>query len=148
MVTNHGRATPLLWKTVLKSELLNWRNEREEVLLKRFRAALAEGVRASVLADRGFADQALYELLKDQLGLDFVVRREIVKVADASGETRAAKDWVPASGRPLILRDARVTKSRRLLGAVVCVKRKRRKDAWRLATSRGDRAGAKVVALY
>jgi hypothetical protein len=28
----------------------------------------------TILADRGFGDQKLYELLKDQLGFDFVIR--------------------------------------------------------------------------
>jgi hypothetical protein len=74
MITSHGRATPLLWKTVMKSELKGWRNEHGDVLLERFRQVLPAGVKVTVLADRGFGDQALYELLKDQLGLDFVVR--------------------------------------------------------------------------
>ncbi|HVP68040.1 MAG TPA: IS4 family transposase [Anaeromyxobacteraceae bacterium] len=149
MITSHGRATPLLWKTVTKSELKGWRNEHEDVLLERFREVLPEGVKVTVLADRGFGDQALYELLKDQLGFDFVVRfRGIVKVTSADGETKAAKDWVPANGRPLLLRGAQVTRAGRALGGVVCVKAKGMKEAWHLATSHGDRAGAEIVALY
>jgi hypothetical protein len=149
MITSHGRATPLLWKTVMKSELKGWRNEHEDLLLERFREVLPAGVKVTVLADRGFGDQALYELLKEQLGLDFVVRfRGIVKVTDAHGETRPAKDWVPATGRPLFLRGAKVTKAGRELGAVVCVKARGMKEAWHLATSHGDRTGAEIVALY
>lgn len=121
MITSHGRATPLLWKTVMKSELKGWRNEHEDVLLERFRQVLPAGVKVTVLADRGFGDQALYELLEDQLGLDFVVRfRGIIQV----------------------------TKAGRELGAVVCVKAKGMKDAWHLATSHGDRTGAEIVELY
>ena len=149
MITSHGRATPLLWKTVMKSELKGWRNEHEDVLLERFREVLPEGVKATVLADRGFGDQALYELLKDQLGFDFVVRfRGIVKVTSADGETKPAKDWVPGNGRPLLLRGARVTKAGREIGAVVCVKAKGMKEAWHLATSHGDKPASEVVALY
>ena len=44
------------------------------MLLERSREVLPEGVKVTILADRGFGDQAMYELLKDQLGLDFVVR--------------------------------------------------------------------------
>jgi hypothetical protein len=63
------------------------------------------GTKVTVLADRGFGDHKLYELLKDQLGFDFIVRfRGGVKVTDAAGETKAASAWVPASGRPLLLR--------------------------------------------
>ena len=149
MITSHGRATPLLWKTVMKSELKGWRNEHEDVLLERFREVLPAGVKVTVLADRGFGDQALYELLKDQLGLDFVVRfRGIIKVTSADGVTKPAKDWVPKNGRPLRLRGAKVTKAGRELGAVVCVKAKGMKDAWHLATSHGDRTGAEIVELY
>lgn len=149
MITSHGRATPLLWKTVMKSELKGWRNEHEDVLLERFREVLPEGVKVTVLADRGFGDQALYELLKDQLGFGFIVRfRGVVKVTSAEGETRPAKDWVPSNGRTLRLRSARVTKSRREIGAVVCVKAKGMKEAWHLATSHGDKPGSEIVALY
>jgi len=149
MITSHGRATPLLWKTVTKSELQGGRNEHEDVLLERFRGVLPEGVKVTVLADRGFGDQALYELLKDQLGFDFIVRfRGIVKVTSAEGETRPAKDWVPQSGRPLLLRGASVTKAGREIGAVVCVKAKGMKDAWCLATSHGEKPASEVVKLY
>ena len=149
MITSHGRATPLLWKTVTKSELKGWRNEHEDVLLERFREVLPERANATVLADRGFGDQALYELLKDQLGFDFIVRfRGVVKVTSAGGERKSAKEWTPASGRPLLLRGARVTKAGRELGAVVCVKAKGMKEAWHLATSHGNKPAAEIVALY
>jgi len=149
MITSHGRATPLLWKTVMKSEIRGGRNEHEDVLLERFREVLPEGVKVTVLADRGFGDQALYELLKEQLGFDFVVRfRGIVKATSAEGETRPAKDWVPASGRPLLLKGASVTKVGREVGAVVCVKARGMKDAWCLATSHSDRPASEIVKLY
>jgi hypothetical protein len=130
LITKHGRATPLAWKSVVKSELEGWRNEHEDVLLERFAEVVPPGTKVTVLTDRGFGDQALYELLKDQLGFDFVVRfRGVVKVTNAHGETKAAKAWVPANGRPLLLRKASVTKSRREVGAVVCVKAKGMKEA-------------------
>ena len=149
MITSHGRATPLLWKTVMKSELKGWRNEHEDVLLERFREVLPEGVKVTVLADRGFGDQALYELLKEQLGFDFIVRfRGIVKVTSADGEIRPAKDWVRSTGRPVLLRAAKVTQAGRELGAVVCVKAKGMKEAWHLATSHDDKPASEIVALY
>jgi hypothetical protein len=149
LVTKHGRATPLLWKTVVKSEMKGWRNEHEDVLLERLREVLPEGVKVTVLADRGFGDQALYELLKDQLGFDFVVRfRGIVKVTDEHGVTKTANEWVPENGRPRLLQQARVTSSRRQVGAVVCVKAKGMKEPWCLATSLADEAGAEIVKRY
>ena len=149
LVTKHGRATPLMWKTVLKSELKDRRNEHEDALLERFREVLPTTVKVTVLADRGFGDQALYELLKDQLGFDFIVRfRGVVKVADEHGVTKSAHEWVPESGRPRLLRKARVTKTRREVAAVVCVKAPGMKEPWCLASSHDEKTAADIVKLY
>jgi hypothetical protein len=40
LVTSHGRATPLVWKTVLKSKLKNQRNEHEYQVIRRLHAIL------------------------------------------------------------------------------------------------------------
>jgi len=149
MITSHGRATPLLWNTVVKSKMKGQRSTHEDVLLERFREVLPQGVKVTILADRGFGDQAMYELLKEQLGFDFVVRfRGVVKVTSADGETKSAVAWTPNNGRSLLLRGARVTKKDRELGAVVCLKAKGMKEAWHLATSYGDKPAAEIVALY
>jgi hypothetical protein len=149
LVTSHGRATPLLWKSVVKSELKDWRNEHEDAVLERFREVVPTTTKVTVLADRGFGDHKLYELLKDQLGFDFVIRfRGVIKVTDEKGETRAAKDWVPDTGRPRTLKEARVTKTQRKVAAVVCVHAKGMAEPWHLATSREDLAGAGIVSLY
>jgi hypothetical protein len=42
LVTNHGRATPLLWLTVGKDELKDRRNDFEDVCLTRLEQALPE----------------------------------------------------------------------------------------------------------
>jgi hypothetical protein len=149
VVTKHGRATPLLWKSVVKSELKDWRNEHEDALLERFREVVPSTTKVTVLADRAFGDHKLYELLKDQLGFDFIIRfRGVIKVTDETGETRAAKDWVPDTGRPRTLKKARVTKTGREVAAVVCVHAKEMDEPWHLATSREDKAGAEIVKLY
>jgi hypothetical protein len=149
LITKHGRATPLLWKSVVKSELEGWRNEHEDTLLQRFAEVVPAGTKVTVLADRGFGDQALYELLKDQLGFDFIVRfRGVIKVTSAEGVRKSAVAWTPNNGRSLLLHGARVTKAGRELGAVVCLKAKGMKEAWHLATSHGDRPAAEIVKLY
>ncbi len=149
LITKHGRATPLVWKSVVKSEMEGWRNEHEDALLQRFAEVVPAGTKVTVLADRGFGDQALYELLKDQLGLDFIVRfRGVIKVTSAEGVRKSAVAWTPNNGRSLLLRGARVTKVGRELGAIVCLKAKGMKEAWHLATSHGDRPAADIVKLY
>jgi hypothetical protein len=78
-----------------------------------------------------------------------VVRfRGVVKVANVEGETKAARAWVPANGRPLLLGKARVTMTRREVEAVVCVKAKGMKEAWCLASSHEEKTGAEIVKLH
>jgi len=48
----------------------------------------------------------------------------------------------------LLLRKARVTKTRREVGAVVCAKAKGMKEPWCLASSHEEKTGAEIVKLY
>ena len=47
MLTSHGRATPLLWKTVMKTELKDNRNLFEDQLLQRLREVTPVGVKVT-----------------------------------------------------------------------------------------------------
>lgn len=148
LVTSHGRATPLIWKTVVKSSLKDNRNEFEDDVIRRLHEVLSAGVRVTLLADRGFGDQKLYRMLRE-LGFDYVIRfREIISVTDADSESRPAADWVPTNGQSRMIRDALVTQDRCPVPAVVCVKEAGMKDSWCLATSRTDLTGKQVVELY
>jgi hypothetical protein len=73
LITSHGRATPLIWKTVKKSELEGRRNDHEYRLLERLHECLPPTVAITVLADRGFGDQKLYRFL-ETLGWDYIIR--------------------------------------------------------------------------
>jgi hypothetical protein len=147
LVTSTGRALPLFWKTVVKSELKGWRNEHEDDLLLRFEAALPDAVSVTLLADRGFGDQKLYELLSS-LAFDYVIRfRGIIRV-EHGAESKAASDWVLPTGRARILKDARVTADRYQVGSVVCVHDRKMKEPWFLATSFRDRPASQLVKLY
>ena len=61
MLTGHGRATPLLWKTVRASQLKGHQKRHENELLHRLREVVPEGVKVTVVADRGFGDCALFQ---------------------------------------------------------------------------------------
>jgi hypothetical protein len=147
LVTAHGRATPLVWKTVLTKRLKGRQTGFEDDALWLLASVLPPDVNVILLADRGFADVKLYEHLRGSLGWDFVIRfRAKTNVESASGRLQMAGDWVPAAGRTLQLLDARVTKQRVPVN-VVCVKRAKMQDAWCLATTlRGQKA--RVVKLY
>jgi len=134
LITAHGRATPLVWKTVVKSMLAERRNDFEDDVIERLRDVLPKGVRVTLLADRGFGDQKLYSMLKD-FGFHFVIRfRECIQVTNAEGETRTAAEWVPSNGRVRMLRNAAVTAGRAAVPAVICVKAAGMKESWCLAT--------------
>jgi len=147
MVTGHGRTTPLLWRTYAKSKMLGHRNEYEDALIERFIELLPDGVHVTLLADRGFGDQKLYEYLAD-VGIHYVIRfRAVIRVEDSKGDTRTAGQWVPQSGRATRIDNARVTADRTPVPGVVVVRDKRMKEAWCLATDR-DLKASQVVALY
>src|SRR5918997_5077487 len=99
LVTRHGRATPLVWLSVFKDELKDARNAYEDASLRRLAEVLPDGVRATLLADRGFADTKLFGFLGD-LGFDYVIRlKGNTKVGAADGTTRPAREWLGHGGR-------------------------------------------------
>lgn len=148
LVTRHGRAAPLVWMSVRKGRLKGRRNTFEDAVILRLHEVLPPGVKVTLLADRGFSDQKLYELLTD-LGFDFIIRfRGVVIVHGASGEVRSAADWVPLNGTVRQLRGARVTADGYGLDSVVCVKARGMQQPWCLAVRGAALTGAMAVRLY
>jgi hypothetical protein len=65
-------------------------------VLVRLAELVPAGIKVCIVADRGFGDQKLYQMLAEELYFDFVIRfRGNITVTAASGETRTAADWVP-----------------------------------------------------
>ncbi len=148
LVTTHGRATPMVWQTVLKSELRGRRTGIEHTMIERIHGWLDADVRVELLADRGFGDQKLYELLM-LYGWDFHIRfRGNIRVESSDGEARTGNEWVPPTGRARMLRNPRVTDDRAEVPAVVVVHAKGMKEPWCLATSRKDFTATQVVKRY
>jgi hypothetical protein len=148
LITNHGRATPLVWRTVTKSTLAGQRTSVEHDLIERLHGWLDPSIDAELLADRGFGDQKLYALL-ELYGWDFHIRfRGNIRVEDAAGEARPAHDWVWPTGRARMLRGAKVTEDRMQVGAVVVVHARGMKEPWCLVTSRPELTAAQVVKRY
>ena len=150
MLTNHGRATPLLWKTVEASTLKGKRNRHEDDLLRRLYEVIPEGVKVTVVADRGFSDCSLFEYLADELCFEYVIRlRGNFYVTDAKGQRRKASQWVDARGRARTLRDATVTDSNALeVGTVVCVQDKEMKEPWCLVANDRKVATRTLIRYY
>ena len=149
LVTEHGRAMPLLWLSVWKDELKDQRNDIEDTCLRRLSEVLPPGCRVTILADRGFGDHKLFAYLAD-LGFAYVIRlRGNIHVTDVSGETRTAAQWVGRSGRARKLRGARVTASHAYqVGAVVCVHARDMKEPWCLAASDAEAPAGTLIKQY
>jgi hypothetical protein len=148
LVTAHGRALPLIWRSVPKARLKGRRNRYEDEVLLRLHEVLPPGVRVTVLADRGFGDQQLYAVLTD-FGFDFIIRfRGGVIVESRDGDVRTADAWVPPNGRIRHLRGARVTRDRYALDGVVCVQARGMQAPWCLAIGGAAITGAQAVRLY
>jgi hypothetical protein len=148
LVTRHGRATPLLWKTVPSAEIRGQMSHHETGLLRVLRSVLPPSVKqVIVLADRGFGNVDLYDNIED-LGWDFVIRfRGVIIVTAPGGRTAPASEWVPPGGRARRVLNARVTGQRHEVAAFVAVKQANMKEPWLLATSL-PYAAKRIVALY
>lgn len=146
VVTTHGRATPLAWQTYKKSELRDQRTEAELALISAVQRAIPESVDVTVLADRGFGDQRLYEFLA-MLGWTYIIRFRGVILVEHGGVQKPASEWVAPNGRARRLDGARVTADRTPVGAVVTVHAKSMKEPWILATNVAGSA-SDVVKLY
>lgn len=148
LITSHGRATPLVWKTVSKDDLKGRRNEFEDAVLLRLAETLPNGVNVCVLADRGFGDQKLYEMLY-RLRFNFIIRfRGVVAVTDLKGTSMSAADWVRDDGRALRVSPALLTSDKTQVGAFVCVHAPKMKDAWLLACGSNTMTATEAIRLY
>ncbi len=74
MLTGHGRATPLMWRTVESSSLKGQMKRHEKEVLERLREGVAAGVKVTVVADRGFGDCKLFKTLTQESGFEYVRR--------------------------------------------------------------------------
>lgn len=148
LMTTHGRATPLAWKTVKKSTLKNRRTRYETEMVERMRTWIPQATKVTWLGDRAFGSQDMYEVL-DRCGFDYVLRfRDNILMHEGDGKPLRASAYVPSNGRALMLVAPSVTGAKYSLGAAVFVKRKGMKEAWCLATSLKDAKAADIVATY
>lgn len=147
LITSHGRATPLVWKTVTKSTLKRRRNEHEDAVLERLREVIPANVTVTVLADRGFGDRKLYEWLLG-VGWHFAIRfRDCIEVRH-NDESKPAVEWLSQTGRARKLERVEVTKERTAIPAVVVAHAPRMAEPWCIATSRSDLNAGAVTKLY
>jgi len=150
LVTRHGRATPLMWKTVAKTSLKGNRTRIETELLASLHVIIGDSVHLTVLADRGFGSTPLYDA-HQSANFSFVIRfKGNIEVTDNHGETRKAADWLHKTGRARILRNVYVTGKHVPIPAVVCVRARGMKEPWFLACggAAAEKTAQQLVKLY
>jgi hypothetical protein len=148
VVTSHGRATPLVWRTVVKSTMKGKRNAYEDELLNDLAALLPAGVTVTIVADRGFGDSELYGVL-EELGFKFIVRfRGDIWVTDSDGRRRKAQNWVGKNGRARRLKSPTVTGQQTAVGSVVCVHDRAMAEPWCLATNCDELSTRDIIRYY
>ena len=149
LITEHGRATPLLWKSINKSSLKHNRARYEDQILSRLKEILPAHVDVTVLADRGFADQEFFKFITDVLDFSYIIRiRGTIYITGKDKVTQHAKDWLRPDGHIRTLEKAAVTKNQCPVEKFVCTKQKDMKDAWYLVSDRKDLSGSAIVKYY
>ncbi len=151
MQTRHGRALPLVWKTVVKSELSGQRNEHEHQLLRLLDAMMPEGVAGTIVADRGFGRSSLFDMILEETRFECILRfKANVTVTDSSSKRtqKPAGEWVGKGGRMRTLHGARLTLDMHEVPVVVVVQDKDMKDIWCLMCSDETLTGGQIKQAY
>ena len=149
LLTGHGRATPILWKTVNKSTLKNNRARYEDQILSKLKEIVPSAVKVTVLADRGFSDQLFFKFIGEELGFFYIIRtRSNINITDKKGTMKLAKEWLREDGNIKTLTQAAVTEDKYPVDIFVCTKQKGMKDAWHLVSNRSDLHGSQIVKFY
>jgi len=148
LITKHGRATPLLWKTVSIEGLKGKKTNYVFELLEKLRCLTPKECQVIVLADREFGTLKNMEKLKRQLGFDYILRiKRNFTVKDKTGHTQLAHEWL-TQGKALCIDDAEITVKNYSVEKVVICKDKNMKDMWVLACSMKDIATQTILNYY
>jgi hypothetical protein len=148
LITSHGRATPLVWRTVKKSKLKNRRTRYELEMVERVADCVPPGTHVTWLGDRAFGYQRLCQALSGR-GFDYILRcRENLKVKEGDAPALSAAAYVPQNGRVRMVKNPKITEKRSEVPAAVFVKRKGMKESWCLLTSLADARPSDIVASY
>jgi hypothetical protein len=148
LVTSHGRATPLIWKTHSQNDLKNNQNRFEKEILEHLKKTLSDDIEVTVLADRGFGYVEFYNVLSN-LNFKYVIRfKGNINVKNQSNEVRSASEWLKNNGFPTRLENAFVTQEEQPVPVVVCVRDKDMKDVWCLASNDPLLKTREIINLY
>jgi len=148
LITSHGRASPLAWRTAKKSTLKNRRTKLELEMVEKMRSWIPESTAVTWLGDRAFGYRTMYETLA-RCNFDYVLRfRDNITVREGEGPALRASAYVPENGRARLVVEPEMTGEHARIPAAVFVKRKGMKESWCLAVSRSDANASEIVNAY
>lgn len=147
--TDHVRAVPILWKTVVRTEMKGLCDAYEDEVMVTLRELIPQSVSAVIVADRGFGEQKFLRWLAETLGFGYVIRfKADTFVTIDDGESRPAGEWFGKGVRLRTLRNVRLTTDETPSPTVVVVKEKNMDDTWCLACTETTWAGAIIKRIY
>lgn len=135
LVTDHGRATPLLSKTVPASKLKGKTRQYENELLDRLRELVPSKKTVVLLADREFGTLNRFEWLRSKYGFDYVIRFKVnTTITNKNGKSKSAKEWL-GNGKSRTFTGAQLARCGFPVEKLVVCKDKKMKGIWCLACS-------------
>jgi len=148
MATSQGRSIPLMWQTISKDKITNQQNQIERDMLVGLKSILPDGYSVTVLADRGFSDNCLYELLSD-LGFKFAIRfKSNTYITTKEGERFQAREVVTKGGRAKLFRGAKLSLEEFPVETVVITWEKGMKEGWCLVSNDPQVKARDVINFY
>jgi len=148
LITTHGRATPLLWKTVSVVDLKGNKNKHVFALLEKLRRLVSEDTQVIILADREFGTLNQMKAIKEILGFDYILRlRRNFTITDTCAIKKLAHEWLNKE-EAICIEDAKITVQDYPVKKIVICKEAGMKEMWCLACSLSNIATQTILNLY
>jgi hypothetical protein len=148
LVTTHGRATPLLWKTVSVIDLKGNKNKHVFALLEKLRMIVSENIEVILLADREFGTLNQMKKIKEVLGFEYILRlKRNFTITDKCSIKKLAYEWLN-KGAAICIEDAKITVQNYPVKKVIICQEAGMKEMWCLACSFSNIATQTILKLY
>lgn len=149
LITRHGRATPLLWKTVSAVGLKGHKNDYVFMLFEKLKRIVDDSTQVIILADREFGTLNNMKKLKDELGFDYILRiKRNFTIADCDKtKKQLAHEWLDKNDA-ICVDDAFITVQEYQISKVVICQEPNMKEMWVLACSLKDIATKTILKYY
>ena len=149
LITKHGRATPLLWKTVSSKTLKGNKTGYVFMLFEKLRRIVPQSTQVFVLGDREFGTLKNMNHLKATLGFDYILRiKRNFTVTDSKKEIKKlAYEWLDLE-KATCIDNGFITVTDYAVNKIVICKEPGMKDIWCIACSISDIATETILACY